>query len=437
VSVSERATLVGVATSADGPVAIVRSSGPRAFAIAQTLCGDLGPDRMLVHRTLTLGDGPGESALVVTMKGPFSFTGEDVVEFHVHGGRENVGEVVRALLGAGAKAAGPGDFSRRAFEHGKLSLDRLEGIAATVAARGRGALAQARRLVAGELGSEVEVLRATMAEVRTEIEANLDFPEDVVAADLARLAERCADVRARVHAWLLGFERGRRRREGLRVVLAGPPNAGKSALMNALLGRERVLVAEEPGTTRDFVEAELELEGHVAVLVDTAGLRVDPGAIEARGVALGRAELAGADVVLWIEAVDARGIPEALGVRNEAEWIFVHQKVDLAAGRADQLEVSARTGVGLDRLRARLLACFGGDAEPWIGLSRHQDRAREAEEALERVVEGFAGGGALETIALDLQIAERRLSEITGRHASGTVGTEVLDAIFSRFCIGK
>ncbi|HEY8375158.1 MAG TPA: GTPase, partial [Nannocystis sp.] len=238
-------TIVGVATGTpDGGVAIVRLSGPQARAIAESLSGPLPPARVLARRMLVEETGlPGDEALVVWMPGPRSFTGEDVVELHVHAGARNVGRIVAALQARGAVAAGPGEFTRRAFEHGRISLDQAEGIAALIAARTAAGVEQARRLVAGELGRAVEALRAEVGELRAEVEANLDFSEDVESGDVRRWCEAIAACEATTRGWLQRFAAGQRARERPRVVIAGPPNAGKSALFNALLGRARAIVS--------------------------------------------------------------------------------------------------------------------------------------------------------------------------------------------------
>lgn len=438
----EAATIVGVATgSADGGVAIIRLSGPRARAIVVDLVGELPAPRMLGRRRLRLPASV-EDALVVDMPGPRSFTGEDVVELHVHGGARNVQEIVDYLLVCGAVAAGPGEFSRRAFENGRLSLDQAEGIAALIAARTQEAVDQARRLVAGELADEVEALRGQIEDLRVEIEANLDFPDDVDAADEARWLRTMDELLAPLERWLARFEAGRRARERARVVLAGPPNAGKSSLFNALLGRARAIVAAEPGTTRDYVEAELELGRHGVVLVDTAGIRgAGAGAIEEAGIVRSREQLAGADLILWIEAADAAASEETPEEIPGATLIRIESKRDLGARRVEWLGVSARGGAGdpgLEALRAAISRWIASDQEhPWIGLARHRERAAEAHEALAEAASLARAGAPLEVIAFQIGIAERRLAEISGRAALGAVGAEVLDRIFSRFCIGK
>ena len=431
-------TIVGVATGTpDGGVAIVRLSGPRAIEIAQGLAGaQLPSPRRVGLRTLE-----GERALVVVMPGPRSFTGEDVVELQIHAGVRNVAALVEAALERGAVAAGPGAFTRRAFENQRLSLDEAEGIAALIGARTQAALEQARRLVAGELGREVESLRARVELLRVEIEANLDFPEDVAAEDERRFVATAGQLRAEVETWLVGFERGRRARSRARVVIAGPPNAGKSALFNALLGRRRALVSPLAGTTRDYVEAELVLGGRELSLIDTAGLRASEDRIELAGVELGREQLAGADLIVWVEGADRVDVE---GVDVEAEFeqlrapvLRVENKRDLGCRRPQWLGASADTGAGLDELREAIADALQLEGDQWIGLARHRDRARETREALAEAEAQLRGELGLELVALSLAIAWRALGEIRGRTDLGPVGESVLGAIFSRFCIGK
>lgn len=439
----ERDTLVGVATGRpDGGVAIVRVSGSRARAMLEAVVEGVPPERVLVRRSIRLGDGELEDGLVVFMPGPRSFTGEDVVELHVHAGERNVAAVVRVLLEHGGRPAGAGDFTRRAFELGRMSLDQAEGVAAVIGAKTDEALRQARRLAAGELGREVEAERRRLVELRAEIEANLDFPEDVDPGDVSRWRDEASERRAAVARWLARFEAGRRARAKARVVLAGPPNAGKSSLFNALLGRARALVADQPGTTRDYVEAELELDRHGCVLVDTAGLREGAEAVERAGVELSRSQVEGADVVLWIEAADADAVDDGvLAQASGATVIRVETKRDRGVRRSEWLGVALRAGrepEGIEAIREALREWFGaGGDQAWIGLLRHRERAGEAVLAIEEACEQLGDDEHLELAAFALGVAEARLGEITGRSALGPVGEEVLASIFARFCIGK
>lgn len=429
-------TIVGVATGTpDGGVAIVRLSGPQARSITETIVGPLAAPRVLARRQLRDGSGVGDDALVVWMPGPRSLTGEDVVELHVHAGRLNVQRVIASLIERGAIAAGPGEFTRRAFEHGRLSLEQAEGIAALIAAQTDAGVEQARRLIAGELGREVESLRAAVGELRGEVEANLDFPEDIAAGDVRRWREEIAGFEATLGGWTRRFAAGQRMRERPRVVIAGPPNAGKSALFNALLQQSRAIVSPVPGTTRDYVEAELWIGGREVRLVDTAGLRDGSDAIEVEGIARSREQIEGAEVVLWVEAADS--IEETV-VLEGPRVIVVENKIDLGRRRAAWIGVSARSGDGMSALRAVIEETLRGPVEePWIGLARHRDRAEAAVKALGDARAELEHEGLLEIAAFLLGSAERELGEITGRSALGPVGDEVLTRIFARFCIGK
>lgn len=437
-SEARRSTLFGVATGTpDGGVAVVRVSGPNAQAVARRLVGDVPPARKLVRRRVDLG-ATSEDGLVVWMPGPGSFTGEDVLELHVHAGARNVEAVCRAVAATGAVAAGPGDFSRRAFELGRLSLDEAEGIAAVIGARTDAALAQARRLASGELGQQVEALRGRIVGLVAEVEANLDFPEDVEGAAVARWAEEIAGFSGELANWLRRFEAGRRARSLPRVVLGGPVNAGKSSLFNALLGRARALTAAEPGTTRDYVEAELSIDGMSCVLVDTAGLRETDGAVEAAGIVRSNEQLDAADIVLWVEASDAEDVQRPALANTTV--IEIETKRDLGtrrnawAGAVVEDVATADVTEVIDALRSWFGA--GVDA-PWIGLDRHRSRAEEAREAIAEAAVMLAGDDRLELGAFALGVAAQRLGEITGRTATGPVGEELLAEIFARFCIGK
>ncbi|MBX7079890.1 MAG: 50S ribosome-binding GTPase [Nannocystaceae bacterium] len=428
-----RTTLVGVATGRpDGGVAIVRLSGPAAIAIAATLGATVADDRRLVARRLALGGATRESALVVAMRGPASFTGEDVVELHVHGGACNVEQVVAACLRAGATAAGPGDFTRRAFEAGRLTLEQAEGIAALVGAQTQAALDQARRLVAGELGRQVEALVESIASLRTEVEAWLDFADEIGERDVSRWQAEIEGLRARVQSWLDRHGAGVRARSKPRVVLAGPANAGKSTLFNALLGYPRALVSAEPGTTRDYVEAELTLGDHRCTLVDTAGVRDDAGALEQEGIAFTREQLEGADVIVWLEAADSA----VVGAPTAAVPVFtVESKRDLGCARPQWSGLRSDDDEALAQLRGMLQQRFDADVqEAWIGLERHRDRAREAAAELESAA---ARAEVAELAAFHLRAAQQRLDEILGRSTLGPVGEDVLERIFASFCIGK
>jgi tRNA modification GTPase len=431
----ERSTIVGVATgTADGGVAIVRVSGPSAMDVALRLGAPPSGPRRLVRRALAVRGGL-EDALVVSMPGPGSYTGEDIVEFHVHAGARNVEAVLGACVAAGCRPAQAGEFTRRAFEHGRLSLEQAEGIAALIGAQTQAGLDQARRLVAGELGRDVDVLLERLLDLRAELEARLDFPDDVDGMDVARWRGSIDGVVATLRAWLSRYDAGARARLRPRVVLAGPPNAGKSSLFNTLLGYSRAIVTPSPGTTRDYVEAELDLGATSCILVDTAGLREVEDAIERAGVERSHGQIEGADLVLWIEAADAAdaapGVPSLPTVAIER----LETKRDLGVRRPAWRGVSTTDAESVEALRAWLREDRLRDAASgWIGLARHRESCEHACAELGAAAQKL---GSLELAAFHLELARLRLGEIRGRTALGAVGEDVMRRVFERFCIGK
>jgi tRNA modification GTPase len=442
----ELPTIVGVATGTpDGGVALVRVSGDAAFALVGAAFGLAPvPERRCVRRRLPLAGGGHDDALVVWMPGPRSFTGEDVVELAVHAGASNVRSVVDALLRAGAQAAGPGAFTWRALLHGRLTLDEAEGVAALVGARTEAALLQARRLAAGELGREVEELAARLAAVRVRLEAYLDFPEDVAAPEFRDDDATLEAIAATLRRWLRGFEAGRRARELPRVVIAGPVNAGKSSLFNALLGHERALVADVAGTTRDLLDAQARVEGRELGLVDTAGLRDALDVVERMGVARSHEAIAGADAVIWVEASDAadaapyRAEVRAAALARGTAWFDVESKRDVGCRRPAWIGAAALVG-DVESLRQALRAWMEEDREAaWIGLDRHRVAAELALARLEDARAALARPElALELVAVDLRAAQMELEAIGGVQAGGVVGEDTLRAVFAGFCIGK
>ncbi|MGB1016895.1 MAG: tRNA modification GTPase, partial [Nannocystaceae bacterium] len=418
---NDHPTIVGLATGTpDGGVSVVRISGPQAGPILCHLVGSLPKPRRLTFSKVSFGSGSKEEILAVWMPGPASFTGEDVVELHIHAGVENTREALAAVLEQGAQAAQRGEFTRRAFANAKLTLDQAEGIAALIGAQTQEALHQARRLVAGELGRSVEKIRGQIWDLCCEVEANLDFPEDVDTRDVARWSGEVRGLVEILGDWSQRFEDGRRARECARFVLAGPPNAGKSALFNRLLGRSRSIVSEVPGTTRDYVEAQLSFGPHRAVLVDTAGVRDDVAdKVEGEGVGFSREQIAGADLVIWVESATVGNCKEVPDFESTTV-LRVENKRDLATQRTDWHGLSAQTGAGCESLLARLGEWFTSrNGGAWIGLERHRNRAIDAREAVAEAERLLAEEAGLELVAFSLNVARRRLDEITGRSDLG------------------
>ncbi|MDE2182549.1 MAG: tRNA uridine-5-carboxymethylaminomethyl(34) synthesis GTPase MnmE [Alphaproteobacteria bacterium] len=421
-------------------VAVIRVSGKQAADVLKSLTyKGLPKPRRAVLRDLAAGGALIDRALCLWFVGPASYTGEDLVELHVHGGRA----VVEALLAAlralpGCRLAEPGEFTRRAVENGKLDLTRAEAIADLVDAETEAQRRQALRQFGGALGSLIEEWRQSLLQTLAWAEAAIDFSEEELPADMLERtrAETVRTLRA-ITGQLADGRRGELVRDGLFVAVLGPPNAGKSSLVNALAGRDVAIVSETAGTTRDVIEVRLDFGGYPVTLADTAGLRQVFEAVEAEGVrrALGRAEAA--DLVLLLldgSALDPRrDLPENM-VKNE-QCLVVWNKADLPwPERRSGLAISLKTGQGLDALVAALTAqardCLERPGEAVvITRARHRAALEEAAATLERAVEAREP----ELFAEDLRLALRALGRVTGQ-----VDVEdLLDVIFRDFCIGK
>ncbi len=421
-------------------VAVVRLSGAGAAEVVRRLAGPLPPPRSAALKRLRHPDTDEalDRALVLWFPAPRSYTGEDCAELHLHGGPAVVSGVAEALVAAGARPAEAGEFTRRAFVHGKLDLTAAEGIAdliaAETAAQRRQALRQAEGGLAALYGGWTKRLTGLLARQ----EAFIEFETEDLPANLDEAVGRdAAALRAEMEAHLADGGRGERLREGLSVAILGAPNAGKSSLLNALVGRDAAIVSARAGTTRDVVEARLDLGGVPATLADTAGLREASDEIEAEGVrrALLRAEAA--DLRLLVFAADAPPDPETLALVAPGALV-VANKTDLAPapariGGVAPLPVSARTGAGVAAVRDALGAAAGDLARPEsaapITRGRHRAAVRDAAARLAEL----DGAELPELRAECLRAASAALGRITGR-----VGVEaVLDAVFREFCIGK
>ena len=429
-------------------IAVVRVTGPEAGRALAALAGALPPPHRAKPARLAAADGsPIDAALVLWFPGPASATGEDVAELHVHGGPAVV-ERLLTELGAlpGLLPAEPGEFTRRAFQNGKLDLTQVEALADTIAAETEAQRAQAVRQLDGELGRLVERWREEVLRALAHIEAAIDFAEDDLPPDVAAAAE------ARVHRLVPQMDesvrdavRGERLRSGVHAVLLGAPNVGKSSVFNMLAKRDAAIVAATAGTTRDVVEVHLDLSGAPLVLADTAGLREAGDEIEGEGMrrALARAE--GADLKLALfDATAWPGTDAVTRVHVDDNTVVVVNKTDLVDGPlpdAARLDgrpvrfVSARTGGGFDGLLELLVtevaARAGLTEEPGLTRARHREALAACAGHLRRFLED--GAAPLELRAEELRLAARALGRITGR-----VGVEdVLDVVFADLCIGK
>ena len=440
---SESDTIVAIATAPGaGGVGIVRLSGPRAKAVAEIVAG-----KALAPRTAhyaTFADAAGDTiddGIALYFKAPASYTGEDVVELQAHGSPVVLHELLEACCALGARRARAGEFSERAWENGRLDLAQAEAVADLIAAGDLRAARAARRSLEGEFSQRVDALARTLLALRVHIEASIDFADEELDADgEAKLRQRLEVARMQLDALLAAAEQGRRLRDGLHAVIVGPPNAGKSSLLNALAGSDRAIVTDVPGTTRDLLQETIRVDGVELTLVDTAGLREEGDAIEREGMRRARGELARADAALVV--LDARD-PEAGRVAVEdalagvPEIVWLHNKRDLlppaSAPVSDAIPISARTGEGLDALHARLRALAGGGGEgAFSARARHVDALRRAQELLGEAAAGFAAARP-ELAADSLRRAHDALGEITGR----VLPDALLGHIFATFCVGK
>jgi tRNA modification GTPase len=444
--ISDRDTIFAL-SSGRPPVAIavIRVSGPRARTALETLAGRVPEPRRA--RFMRLREGPGgdvlDEAVTVWFTGPHSETGEDVAEFQVHGGRA----VIAAVLGAlgrieGLRPAEPGEFTRRAFENGRLDLTAVEGLADLIYAETEAQRRQAYRQLAGILGQRAEMWRGQLIDAQALVEAGIDFSDeaDVPEKLLEPALATARSLRDEMAAALADENRGERLREGLVVAIAGPPNAGKSSLMNRLAQRDVAIVTPHAGTTRDVIEVHLDLGGYPIALLDTAGIRETHDPVEIEGVQRARARAQAADLVLWV--TDATAEAGDIGQAGAAEVWQVRNKIDLPGadpapcqtGRT--LAISALTGAGLPELIAALArhaeATLAGAEMSLVTRERHRVALRKVVAALDRALaEGPTGREDI--VAEELRLAGREIGRLTGR-----VDVEdVLDVIFRDFCIGK
>lgn len=421
-----------------GAIAVIRLSGPETRQALAALGVERPKPRTALLRDLAHDGVHIDQGLVLWFPGPASYTGEDCAELQLHGSRAVVEAAGRALLDLGLRLAEPGEFTRRAFENGRMDLAQAEAVADLIDAETEAQARQALGQLSGALSQVYAGFRADLLRALALIEAEIDFPDEEVPDNLARTAGPVLDgVAARLEAALADGRRGERVRQGYRIVLIGETNAGKSSLFNALVAREAAIVTPIAGTTRDVLDAELVIGGYAVTLSDTAGLRDSADPVEAEGVRRARARAEAADLRLWVRAP---GDPAGAAADHARPGdLVVLNKADL--GRADPVEgfetltVSTETGLGLsvlhDWIAARLARDLSGADFPAVTHERHRRRLTEALEAVR------AGRAVLdrapEMAGDDLRRAVEALSRVTG----GIGVEEILGEVFANFCIGK
>jgi tRNA modification GTPase len=429
-------------------IALVRVSGPQAGIALTSLAGRIPPPRMATRVVLRdAARQPIDDAVVLWFPGPASATGEDVAELHVHGGRAVLAALFASLAAIeNVRPAEPGEFTRRAFENGKLDLTEAEGLDDLIHADTDRQRRQALRQLKGLLGDKARDWRAQIIEASALIEAGIDFSDeaDVPAELLAPALLKVEGLLAEIEEVLAAQGRSERLRDGLVVAIAGPPNVGKSTLMNQLARREVAIVSPHAGTTRDIIEVQLDLDGYPVTVIDTAGIRESEDPVEQEGVRRARSRAAEADLVLWVADADRK---EILRAGDAPVWL-VRNKIDLQADRADgasstldlgqggiELRISASRGDGMPELISALVGFaqdyFGSDDRGLIGRVRQRQLLQETAASLRRSIAVIGAGEEL--AAEDLRAAAYSLGRLLGR-----VDVEdILDVIFRDFCIGK
>jgi tRNA modification GTPase len=451
-NVTHTDTIVAAATPPGrGGIGIVRLSGARTPELAAQLIGELPPARRAtLARFLDAQREPIDQGLALFFPAPHSYTGEHVLELHGHGGPLVMEALVSRAVELGARRARPGEFTQRAFLNDRLDLAQAEAVADLIDAGSRAAARAALRSLQGEFSALVRGLTEAVIELRTYVEAAIDFPQeeiDFLAED--ELAARFSALTAHFTAVLISAQQGRLLHEGMTVVLAGAPNAGKSSLLNRLAGHDAAIVTPLPGTTRDVLRVPLHIDGMPLHVLDTAGLREGGDLIEEEGMRRARAEIGSADRVLFV--IDAAADPQAAAFAAERARLpadvpvtLLFNKSDLApaayaaaaSGEPPRLELSALTGAGVDELRAHLKACMGFASAGGGEISarrRHLEALGRAQAHTQVAAQLLRERRAGELVAEELRAAQLNLGEITGDFTT----EDLLGRIFASFCIGK
>ena len=454
-------TIAAISTPAGpGAIGILRLSGPGAASIAEKCFKPLGrkglrehaPRELVYGELLDSGGAPIDRVLCTYSLGPSSYTGEDTAEFQCHGSPTVLALGLEALFAAGARQAGAGEFTRRAFLNGRLDLAQAEAVGDLLTARSREGARHAAGQLAGALSKKIGAVYSALVDMMAHFHAVLDYPdEDIDPFRLEELDNALSNQEGELNALLATCGRGRLLRDGVPCAIVGRPNAGKSSLLNAMLGWDRAIVTDIPGTTRDTVEERCELGGVPLRLIDTAGLRNTADPVEKLGVERSRRAMEEAGLIFAVVDISAdlteedRELLRAVAETGKP-WIFVASKKDLVknsrsvglvGGDTPSVEVSALTGEGLDRLEAAVAQLFPREeAAPYgeiLTNARQEEAARRALESVRRAREALEAGVTPDALLTDVEEALSALGELTGQ----SVREDVTDRIFSKFCVGK
>jgi len=450
VRIHQTDTITAIATPpGTGGVGIVRISGHDAANIAQKICQRF-PDPRIATFTRFFNNKAElmDEGIVIFFPSPASFTGEDVVELHGHGGQIVLNNIIKTVINYGARLARPGEFSERSFLNGKLDLVQVEAIADLIESSTEQAAKLATRTLNGEFSKRIEQLRDRLIGLRSFIEASVDFPEDDIGIIQAEdVTERLNGLCAVVARIFKSANQGRLLRDGINVVIAGRPNSGKSSLLNALAGCESAIVTPIPGTTRDLLKERIHLDGLPLHIIDTAGLREISDVIEQEGIRRAKKEIEQADCILWIyenNDIASAELDAIMHIQTIKNIIWINNKIDLKNQKPgieikdgkQIISLSAKTGAGVDLLRENLKESVGYNnllEGEFIARQRHLDALKRVSYHLEEAGKVFNATSAGELLAEELRLAQNALSEITGEF----VTDDLLDEVFSRFCIGK
>ncbi len=441
-------TIAAIATPpGKGGIAIVRMSGPDAVTIADSIFSGrerpAATDRTMLYGHIMDGDERIDEVMVCAMKAPRSYTREDVVEIQCHAGGAAARAILSLVTRYGARLAEPGEFTRRAFLNGRIDLVQAESVMEVIEARGREHLRQAERLMDGSFSRRIESLIEHLGEVSTLLEMNIEFiHQGHEPGEAKELADAIKSIIAEIDGMLSTYSAGSRIRNGVTVVLAGPVNAGKSSLFNTMLGRKRAIVNTRPGTTRDWIEERIVIDGIEINLIDTAGIRSTRDEIEHEGVSESARLIGQADIVVSLEdeTTPEKDTKNQKGKQGTNNVIAITSKADLLQDRDRKkgLNVSTVTGEGIEKLkqtisdRASELIHDRTDSDCIVMIERHRELLVSAQQSLKRALESIQKWSE-EITTFELQEAHRRFEEILGV----SIDLGILDSLFSRFCIGK